>query len=181
MTLLENIQREQLNFFEEAIAINRVLGIYGVSKDEMALRLGINKEALEDKLKLLKISALDRERILAAGLSQRHARALLCLPPGDISEVLGAVISGALGEKETEELVGSIINPPKAQIPLEKPVRKSVIGDIKFFSNSLSKLLTLMQNAGAEVSFSNNETEDFVEYEVRIEKNTVHQLTFSGV
>ena len=147
----------------------------------MALRLGMQKEALEAKLKLLKISPLDRERILAASLTERHARALLNLPVSDISDVLNAVISGNLGVRETEELVGSIINPPKAQIIEVKPMRKSVIGDIKFFSNSLSKLLSVMQNSGAQISLSTTENEDYAKYEVRIEKNTVHQLTFSGV
>lgn len=181
MTLVENIQREKLDFFEEAAAIDRVLGVYGIDDGEMALRLGIQKEVLRDKLRLLKISRLDRERILAADLSEKHARALLNLPDCDMSDVLSAVISGGLSVRETEELVSNITNPPKAQVFTRKPVRKAVIGDIKFFSNSLLKLLSAMENAGAEVSFSNNETEDYIEYEVRIGKNTVHQLTIAGI
>ena len=181
LTLTENLQRENLDFFEEAAAIDRVAGIYGIAEGEIAARLGVQREALKEKLRLLKINALDRERILAANLTERHARALLNLPQGDISDVLDAVICGNLSEKETEELVRSITNPPKARITPLKPVRKSVIGDIKFFSNSLSKLLSTMENSGVQVSFSNNETKDYVEYEVRIEKNTVHQLTIAGI
>ena len=180
-TLIENLQREELNFFEEAAAIDRVLGVYGITENEMASRLGIQKEALKDKLRLLKISRLDRERILAAGLTKRHAAALLELSETDIPAVLDAVIGGNLSGKETEELVHNITNPPEAVIIREPPQRKAVISDIKFFSNSLSKLLGIMQNAGAEVSISCSETEDYAEYEVRIEKNTVHQLTIAGI
>lgn len=181
LTLTENIQRSGLDFFEEAAAIDRVLGVYGVTESEMASRLGITKSMLKSKLSFLKISRLDRERILAADLTERHVRALLRLNHDDIPAVLDAVINGNLSDRETEELVNNVINPPLAQIPMEKPVRKAVIGDIKFFSNSLSKLLLTMQNAGAQVSSSNRETEDYIEYKVRIEKNTVHQLTIAGI
>ena len=181
LTLLENLQRETLDFFTEASAIDRVIGIYGIDKSEMAARLGVQKEALKEKLRLLKINRLDRERILAAGLTKEHARALLDLPEGDISDVLDAVICGNLSGKETEEIVRSITNPPKAAIIPLKPVRKAVIGDIKLFSNSLLKLISAMEDSGAQVSFSNNETKDYVEYNVRIEKNTVHQLAIAGV
>ena len=181
LTLLENLQRETLDFFAEASAIDRVIGIYGIDESEMAARLGVQKEALKEKLRLLKINRLDRERILAAGLTKEHARALLDLPEGDISDVLDAVICGNLSGKETEEIVRSITNPPKAAIIPLKPVRKAVICDIKLFSNSLLKLISAMEDSGAQVSLSNNETKDYVEYNVRIEKNTVHQLAIAGV
>lgn len=181
LMLIENFQREKLDFFEEASAIDRILGVYGVTESEMASRLGISVSMLKAKLNLLKINRLDRERILAAGLTVGHVRALLRLKSNDISAVLDAAIGGNLSEKETEELVYNIINPPRVQPGGEKPVRKAMIGDIKFFSNSLSKLLLTMQNAGVELSSSNKETEDYVEYEVRIEKNTAHQLTIAGI
>lgn len=181
MTLSENFHREQPDFFSEAVAIDRIIGIYGMANSDMALCLGIQKEALSERLKLLKISPLDRERILAASLSKRHAQALTLLPAGDIPDVLDAVINGNLSERETEELVNSILFPPKSRIIEVRPVHKSVIGDIKFFSNSLSKLLGVMQNSGVQTSLSKNETKDYACFEIRIEKNTVHQLSFTGV
>lgn len=181
LTLVENIQREQLDFFEEADAIDRILGVYGVTETDIAARLGVPKVCITDKVRLLKINRLDRERILAAGLTRRHAQALLNLNERDISAVLDAVISGKLSAEETEELVCNIINPPDIIAPREEPVRKAAIGDVKFFSNSLSKLLLTMQNAGIEVSVSNRETEDYIEFDVRIEKNTTHQLAISGI
>ncbi|MBR4909757.1 MAG: ParB/RepB/Spo0J family partition protein [Clostridia bacterium] len=179
-TLTENIQREDLDFFEEAAAIDRLLAIYGISATEMAARLGMAQSTLSNKLRLLRIDRLDREKIIAANLSERHARALLRLNKNDIPSVIDTVISRQLSVRETEELVCAIVSPKKPE-PQKEPVRKAAIGDIKIFSNSLSRLLTTMQNSGIEASSSRRETDDYVEFEVRIEKNTTHQLAIAGI
>ena len=180
-TLTENLQREQLDFFEEAAAIDRLLAIYGITGAEMAARLGIAQSTLSNKLRLLKINSLDRERILAAGLTERHARALLRLDKQNISGVLDTVITKQLSVKETEELIKTVTEPKPAEKEKTPPVRKAAIGDIKLFSNSLSKLLKTIQNSGVEASSSTRETEDYIEFEVRIEKNTTHQLAIAGI
>lgn len=185
-TLAENIQRSDLNFFEEAAAIDRLLGLYGISRAEMAKRLGMAQSTLANKLQLLKIGTLERERILAANLTERHALALLPLNKADMSAALDIVTGEQLSVKKTEELVRSMLKPPfEQQKDLNEPqqdtqpVRKTAIGDVKLFSNSLSKLLTTMQNAGIQASSHSRETDSYIEYEVRIEKTG--QLTFAGI
>lgn len=183
-TLAGNIGRADLNFFEEAAAIDRLLGLYGISRTEMAKRLGMAQSTLSNKLRLLKIGSLERERILAANLTERHARALLALGKADMSTALDIVIGEQLNAKKTEELVRSILTPPaeeKSADPAQDtpPVRKTAIGDVKLFSNSLSKLLTTMKNAGIQASSFSRETDNYIEYEVRIEKTG--QLIFAGI
>ncbi|MBR6902625.1 MAG: ParB/RepB/Spo0J family partition protein [Clostridia bacterium] len=182
MILAENLQHSPLNFFEQAQAIDKVLGVYGISKTEMSQKLGITETALKNKLKLLKIEPLERERILSAGLTESHARALLRLNEKDISLVLDTVIEKQLSVRQTERFISAILSPKEISAEVEhKTFRKSAIGNEKIFSNSLSKLLSTLKNSGIEASSIKKETEDYIEYEIRIEKNTVHQLSLSGI
>lgn len=178
-SLIENTKRSNLNFFEEAEAINRLIGVYGMTQTDMALRLGMAQSAVSEKLKLLKINDADRKRILSAELTERQVYSLLKLDKNDMGAVLDTVIGKRLNSKQTEDLVNAVLyTEPQSDFSPE-PVRKSAIGDVKLFSNSLSKLLDTMKNSGIEASSTKNETEDYIEYEVRIEKNANRQLAFS--
>ena len=91
--------------------------------------------------------------------------------------VLDKIIAEGLGLYQTEELINNILNPDETKDISEpeqeivKPIRKSAIGDIKLFSNSLSKLLITMQNAGITANSRKHETDKYIEYKVRIFKN----------
>lgn len=178
--LAENLQRVNLSCFEAAQAIEEIMAVYGVTLSFLAESLGLTKAILQSKLKLLKIGALERERMLAAGLNEDHARALLRLNTNDIPLVLDTVIEKNLSAKQTEQFVSAILS-PVIESNITPISKKAAIGNEKFFSNSLSRLLLTLQNAGVQVSSVKRETEDYIEYEVRIEKNTVHQLRLTGV
>jgi ParB family chromosome partitioning protein len=123
---------------------------------------------------LLKLSDDIQNRIVSSNLTERHARALLRLSPEQRDGALDKIIAEGLNLSQTEELIESILNPVIEEVsekPPVKPVRKSAIGDIKLFSNSLSKLLCTMQNAGITANSRKHETEKYIEYKVRIFKN----------
>lgn len=173
-SLLENLQRSNLTVFEEAEGINRLITEYGVSQSEAAARLGISQSGLSNKLRLLKLSDSIKERISSARLTERHARALLRLPEDSRDEALDRIIAEGLTVSQTEEYISSILNPevkPQAALPQE-PVRKSAIGDVRLFSNSLSKLLTTLQNSGIDAKSRKYETDKYIEFKVRIKKNS---------
>ncbi len=173
--LSENMIRADLNFFEEAVAIKKLTTDYGLSQSEVAVRLGMANSTVSNKLRLLKLDEDIQERILAAALTERHARALLRLSPELRNSALNKIIADGLNLKQTEELIDSILNPeeePPADIQEPtKPIRKSAIGDIKLFSNSLSKLLNTMKSSGISANSRKHETEKYIEYKVRIFKN----------
>lgn len=173
-SLLENLQRSNLTVFEEAEGINRLITEYGVSQSEAAARLGISQSGLSNKLRLLKLSESIKERISSARLTERHARALLRLPEESRDEALDRIIAEGLTVSQTEEYISSVLNPEvKPQIALpQEPVRKSAIGDVRLFSNSLSKLLTTLQNSGIDAKSRKYETDKYIEFKVRILKNS---------
>lgn len=171
-SVIENLQRSNLTVFEESEGINRLITEYGMSQAEAAARLGIAQSTLSNKLRLLKLDSEIQARIVSARLTERHARALLRLPERLRGEALDRIIAEGLTLAQTEEYITSLLNPPEEQPQTEpeEPVRKVVIGDLRLFSNSLSKLLTTLQNAGIKASSRKYETEKYIEYKVRIPK-----------
>ena len=134
---------------------------------------------VSNKLRLLKLSAEIQERLLSANLTERHARALLRLAPEKRESALDKIIADGLNLSQTEELIENILNPAvceAANEPTVKPIRKAAIGDIKLFSNSLSKLLCTMQNAGITAKSKKSETDKYIEYKVRIFKTSPEQI-----
>lgn len=171
-SLTENLQRSNLTVFEESEGIERLISEYGMSQSEAAARLGIAQSTLSNKLRLLRLSDSIKERIISARLTERHARALLRLPDERREEALDRIIAEGLTLRQTEEYIFNLLNPiDEADDIPEPPVRKAVIGDVRLFSNSLSKLVTTLKNAGINADSKKRETDKYIEFKVRITKS----------
>lgn len=172
--ITENMQRCDLNYFEEALAIQTLINDFRLTQAEVAIQLGMANSTVSNKLRLLKLSDKTRQRLLAANLTERHARALLRLNPEQREDALDKIIANGLNLVQTEALIEDILNPEQIvsqpSDKHQKPIRKSAIGDIKLFSNSLSKLLCTMQNAGITAQSRKSENDKYIEYKVRIFK-----------
>lgn len=170
-SIMENLQRQDLSFFEEAEAINRLISVYDMSQLEIASRLGIAQSTLSNKLRLLRLNDEQRKRILTARFTERHARALIRLEESDRDSALDYIIANSLTLKESEEYIEGILNPnipETAAAP--KPIRKYAISDVRLFYNSLSKLVSTLQTAGVNAKTRKYETDKYIEYKVRISK-----------
>lgn len=170
--ITENMQRSDLNCFEEAAAIESLINNFRLTQSEVAVQLGMANSTISNKLRLLKLSPQIQSRLLAANLTERHARALLRLPAADRDGALDKIIADGLNLSQTENFIEDILNPaPKAnEFFKTPPIRKSAIGDIKLFSNSLAKLIGTMQKSGISANSRKRETEAYVEYKIRILK-----------
>lgn len=173
-SVIENLQRSNLTVFEEAQGINRLIAEYGMSQSEAAARLGIAQSTLSNKLRLLRLNDGIKERIISARLTERHARALLRLPEEMRDGALDRIIAEGMTLTQAEEYIFSLLNPEKEpeSKKTDEPVRKAAIGDVRLFSNSLSKLLSTLQNAGIDAHSRKYETDKYIEFKVRIKKNT---------
>lgn len=125
--ILENIQRRDLNLFEEAAALRTLVVEWGVTQEEAAAKLGMAQSTIANKMRLLALSPKEQRIILENGLSERHGRALLRLQAGESRELAAALIAEKhLTVRETEELVSrllagetldEIFQPPKPAVP----------------------------------------------------------------
>ena len=181
-SLTENLQTKGLLFFDEANAINLLITRYGMSREEVALHLGISQTELYSKLQLLRFDEKSARRITEAGLSENHALALLKLPVVGRASVLDTVIENKFTLSETEEYIFSLLNPPikreekaETEPKEEMPIRKYAIGDPRLFSNSLVKLVETLKDSGVKVSFRKTENDTHLEYKIRIKKETAQK------
>ncbi len=174
-SIIENLQRSNLTPFEEAEGLEKLIVGFGISQTEVASKLGIAQSTLCNKLRILRLDSDIRSRITAASLTERHARALLRLPPEKRHEALDRIIAEFMTLKQTEDLICKMLEEREETAePIEevedKPFRKSAIGDMRLFTNSLSKLIDTLQNAGIDAHSRKYETDKYIEYKVRIKK-----------
>lgn len=165
--IIENVQRENLDFFEEAVAIERLMTEYGLSQDEISEKLGKAPSTLSNKLRLLRLTDEIRDKIAYAGLSERHARALLMLPDNNTrKKVLDIVIERHLTVAETERLIQDVHRRRKAT---KKPQTKAY-KDMRIFLNTLNHAVDSIRKAGIEADTAKSETDTYFEYVIRISK-----------
>ncbi len=165
--IIENVQRENLDFFEEAVAIERLMTEYGLSQDEISEKLGKAPSTLSNKLRLLRLPDEIRDKISYAGLSERHARALLTLPDNNTRKrVLDIVIERHLTVAETERLIQDVHRRRKGP---RKPQTKAY-KDMRIFLNTLNHAVDIIRKAGIEADTAKSETDEYFEYVIRISK-----------
>ena len=165
--IIENVQRENLDFFEEAVAIERLMTEYGLSQDEISEKLGKAPSTLSNKLRLLRLPDEIRDKISYSGLSERHARALLTLPDNNTRKrVLDIVIERHLTVAETERLIADVHRRRKGA---KKPQTKAY-KDMRIFLNTLNHAVDIIRKAGIEADTAKSETDEYFEYVIRISK-----------
>ena len=167
LAILENLQRQDLDFFEEAEGIDYLIEIWNFTQEETASKLGMAQSTLANKLRLLRLSKNERQRIRSAGLTERHARALLRLDRGaERMLALDKIIELKLNVAETDQLVSQLLS------GIRKPHRQTtvIIKDVRIFLNTLNHAIKTMQLSGIDVTSLSVESDDYFEYIVRIPK-----------
>lgn len=174
--IIENLQRDNLSFFEEADAINNLITTFSMTQDEVAKKLGKSQSTLSNKLRLLKLNPEIRCIITSYSLSERHARSLLRITDEELQiKVLNKVINKKMNVNETESYIDSLLSP--ADIKPQPKLYK--LKDIKIFINTLNHAVDTMQKAGIQAISDQHETNDYLEYVVRIPKKTTSPVNFS--
>ena len=171
--LLENLQRSDLGFFEEARGISKLIKKYGLTQEEAAVKLGKTQSTIANKLRLLRLTYEEQEWIINAGLTERHARALIRLADEEKRrEALSRVVSQNLNTQQTEALVGTMLNStPKSSKALGSS--KAVIKDVRIFVNTINKAVDTMRLAGIDAKEEKTENNNFIEYTIQIPKKQV--------
>jgi len=165
LALIENLQRHDLNYLEEAQGYANLISDYRFTQDVLAKKLGKTQSTVANKLRLLRLPQSVKSTLLAAGLSERHARALLKLESDKWDfeqaqlDVLSTVISKQLNVKKTEDLIEQTISrftlKPKAQRKI-----KTYIRDLRLFTNTIKQAVETMKNGGVDTVYDIEESKD---------------------
>lgn len=170
LALVENLQRRDLDFIEEAEGLARLMRLYGLSQEQAAMRVGKSQSAVANKLRLLR----HPPRVLAAirqnGLSERHARALLKLPDeASRMEAIGVILQRELNVARTEQYIDRLLSERRQPEP-RRGLGRFVLRDVRLFLNSVEHNLDLIKNAGIEAAKTQEETENEIVLTIRIPK-----------
>ncbi len=167
--LIENIQRQNLNFIEEALAYREVIDRFNLTQEKLASKLGKTQSFVANKLRLLKLPRSVIEIIRDNSLTERHARCLLRLDSEE-KQISAAtrMCDLSMGVRQSEEMVDRIIRKGIDIKPAKKMHRS--ISDVRVFFKTISKAVSLMNENGIEASAKKDETDNYYEYTIRIQK-----------
>jgi ParB family chromosome partitioning protein len=181
LALIENLQRENLNIFEQAGAIAALIDIHAMTQEEIAKTLAVSQSCVANKLRLLRLTIEERDTILACHLSERHARAFLKIKDLELRRrTVQFVADHGYNVAQTEEHIDSLLNEiptapktqqtsaPSTDMALERKNRKCVIKDLRLFYNTIERAVTVVREAGFFADSKRTEQEDGIVLTVMI-------------
>ena len=164
LAVLENLQRADLSFMEEAYAIKNLIDYYGLTQEETAARLGTAQSTIANKLRLLKLSDEEKSLVVKYKLTERQARALLRLESEKRPEAIHYIASNQLNTSQTDSYIDELIKGKHKQ----KIQRRWSFRAVNLYINTFNRTIDAMKEAGINCETVKNRTDDFVEYVVKI-------------
>ncbi|GMQ63857.1 nucleoid occlusion protein [Vallitalea maricola] len=173
IALVENLQRENLNYIEEAEGYYNLINDYDLTQDEVAKQVGKSQSTIANKLRLLKLSNNVKKVLLDNSLSERHARALLKLPNEELQlNILNKVVEQSLNVKKTEELIDRTLNRLIEEVnKKDKAKVKRYLKDIRIFTNTIKQAVDMMESSGIDIDYKVKEVDDSYEINIVIPMN----------
>ena len=178
LALIENIQRRDLSYFEEALAIERLIKFYGLTQEDAAARLGKAQSTIANKLRLLKFSDAERNLLIKGNVTERQARALVRIDDEKLRiHAMGEMIINKLNIEQTEDMVEGILHGdiPKKREEQEQPATKKPAARRNFrfplprlYINSINKIVKNMKEANIDCETIMNRVGDCYEYTIKI-------------
>lgn len=161
LALIENIQRENLNAVETAMAMRKIMEEDDLTQDELAKRLGYKQSTVANKLRLLKLPDYIKNAVAQGTLTERHARALLLVPSEKLEEVFNVIVTRKYNVAKTEEYIKTLFEDKKI---------KGVGGSALIALNTFKKSYEMCKNTGLDIDYNTTEYDDYVKVTIKIKK-----------
>ena len=176
IAMMENLQRENLHYMEEAEGYQNLIRDHGLSQEELARRLGKNQSTIANKMRILKLPASVKALLLEHNLTERHARSLLRLHDEEMQiKIARVIVEQSLNVKATEELVERTISRIYGIEKEERPAANKVsafVRDTRLYVNSIKTIVQQMQSAGLQPAYDAQETEKGLKIRLTIPKRS---------
>mgnify|MGYP002856214909 FL=1 len=171
IALVENLQRRDLDYIEEAEGLARLMRLYGLSQEQAAARVGKSQSAVANKLRLLRHSPAVLAALREYHLSERHARALLRLPTEtQRMEAIRVIVRREMTVARAEQYIEDLLKTQAEEQAAPKGVRKFLLRDIRLFLNTIDHSLDLVKNAGIQADAQREETDQEIILTIRLPK-----------
>ncbi len=166
LALLENLQRDDLSFFEVAESYQNLIKSQGFTQEEIAKKLGKSQSNIANKLRLLRLYPRTRRLILEYSLSERHARALLHLTDEEAQLLAVRTINEKkLNVAQSEELIKDML---KSHTPARQKLKFKSFQDIRVFTNTIKRALDIMRDGGVDADMETNSFDWGIEYIIKV-------------
>jgi len=163
LALVENIQRRDLDFLEEAEGISQLIRLFGLSQEEAAQRLGKSQPSIANKLRILRLPPDVLDTLRDEEMTERHGRALLRLTGEEPQrQAIRHMVSERMNVAAAEEYIESLLKVPEEALGKEiKSTRKTlfVLKDVRVFLNTLTHGLDVMKQGGIAAGMEKHETD----------------------
>lgn len=174
LAMIENLQREDLHFLEEAEGFQQLITSFSFTQEELAKRMGKKQSTIANKLRLLKLTPEVRAVVAAEKLTERHARSLLKIDDTRLQmEVLELIREKGLNVRETEELIEEFLEDIAKQIEEKNRPKRSVIKvirDVRIFINTINNVVGEMKKTGLKIKVKQEQDEEYIHINLRIPK-----------
>ena len=171
IALIENLQREDLNFIEESLGYENLIKEHNFTQQQLAEKLGKNQSTIANKLRILKLPDTVKQYLVENALTERHARALLKLPNEELMmEIIQKVVKQELTVKKTEKLINDTLEALKADSEPEKKQNIKCSMGIRIYLNTLKQAYDAIKNTGIEAKYNEIDKGDYMEIVVKIPK-----------
>ena len=161
LALIENLQREDLNAIEQAMAMRRIMSSEGLTQNELAKRLGYRQSTVANKLRLLKLPEYIKQAISHGTITERHARALLNVPEDKLEEVYLTITNRQYNVSKTEEYIRELTQTHHS---------KGVSNNMKIGVNTIKEAYELCKKSGIDADLKVTEYDDNVKIVIRMKK-----------
>jgi len=174
LAMIENLQREDLHFLEEAEGFQQLITSFGFTQEELAKRMGKNQSTVANKLRLLKLVPEVRAVVAAEKLTERHARSLLKIDEPRLQlEVLEIIKEKGLNVRATEELIEEFLEDIARQIEEKNTPKRNivkVIRDVRIFINTINNVVGEMKKNGLKIKVKQEQDDEYIHINLRIPK-----------
>lgn len=152
IALIENLQREDLHYLEEAEGYEMLMNEFHLTQDSMAARVGKKQSTIANKLRLLRLPQAVRESLRKNALTERHARVLLKLPTeAEQLQILETVVKNTFSVRQTEEYVKKYLEAGEGEVAPKKK-RLVIVNDVRIYLNSIKQIVSTIKDVGIPVS-----------------------------
>jgi len=173
MSLIENLQREDLHYFEEAMAFQRLIEEFGLSQTQLAQKLGKSQSTIANKMRILKLPQTVKDKLKEGNLTERHGRALLKIDDEELLlNIVDKIIKKDLNVGETEKLVDDIVKDIDEKKKKDKRYIRNFI-NYKIYINTIKNAYNEIVKTGIDAKFEQKESDEYIEIKVKIPKKSL--------
>jgi len=172
IAIIENLQREDLNFFEQAKAIQKLIEMFEYTQEQAARRLSVSQSYIANKLRILKLSEEERNTITEYGLSERHARSFIRIADEEErKKIISTVIKRSMNVSSTDKYIDKILNEKeKTIVNHHNPKKTLIVKDVRLFLNTIDKVVDTIAQSGIDIKSEKTDRGEYIEIYLTVPK-----------